>query len=93
MEINVDLPIALGVYSEPTELISPPPVEAKPLTQLPQFSPGMKVWLSQTLLETMGGQLQISELSPEMEAQSITRLQCLLPSASPPDVVQQLDWE
>jgi light-regulated signal transduction histidine kinase (bacteriophytochrome) len=88
LEINLDVPTAAGLWSEPIDLISPPPVEAKPLTQPPQFSDAMKIWLAQTLLESMGGKLQISALSPETETESITRLQCLLAGVSPSDVVQ-----
>ena len=93
LEIKLDVPTSVDFWHEPIDLISPPPIEAKPLTQMPQFSDATKIWLAQTLLETMGGQLQISEISPETESKSITRLQCLLPCASPPDVIQQLDSE
>ena len=93
LEINLDVPTEVSLWSEPVDLIHPLPLEAKPLTQLPQFSTGMKVWLAQTLLENMGGKLHFSASSPETETQSITRLQCLLPSASPPDGIQRLARE
>lgn len=44
-----------------------------------QLSPGMTLTLSQTLLEKMGGNLTIVDISPENEPETVTRLQCLLP--------------
>jgi hypothetical protein len=39
----------------------------------------MKMILAKNLLEIMGGQLQLQELSSQVPTNSLTRLQCLLP--------------
>lgn len=44
-----------------------------------QLSPAMTLILSQTLLEKMGGNLTILDISPDSEPETLTRLQCLLP--------------
>ncbi len=89
-EINLDVSTPLTVWQEPIDLINPPPIETKPLRQVPQFSSGMKLMLSQTLLETLGGELQILELPPQSESQPLTRLQCLLPDIVSGSGVEQL---
>jgi K+-sensing histidine kinase KdpD len=90
IEINLDTNTPLTVWYEPINLINPQPMEAKPLKQLPQFSTGMKLMLSQTLLETLGGELQILELPSQSELHPLTRLQCLLPSVVSDSGVEQL---
>ncbi len=44
-----------------------------------QLSPAMTLILCQTLLEKMGGNLTILDISPENEPETFTRLQCLMP--------------
>ncbi len=44
-----------------------------------QLSPVMTLTLSQTLLEKMGGNLTIVDISPKNEPETFIRLQCLLP--------------
>ncbi|MDJ0660183.1 MAG: HAMP domain-containing sensor histidine kinase [Crocosphaera sp.] len=44
-----------------------------------RLSPDMTLVLCQTLLEKMGGNLTILDISPDNEPETLTRLQCLLP--------------
>ncbi|MEA5533291.1 HAMP domain-containing sensor histidine kinase [Crocosphaera sp. XPORK-15E] len=44
-----------------------------------EMSPAMKFLLSQTLLEKMGGQLILLDISPENQPDTITRVKCLIP--------------
>ncbi len=46
------------------------------------FSPEMKKILSQTLLQSMGGDLQCQELAENHSSKCLTQLQCLLPLVS-----------
>jgi phosphoglycerate-specific signal transduction histidine kinase len=88
LTINIDTPVAMNIWSESTQLKTPPPQDITKNSAPPQFSLGMRMMLSKTLLETMKGQLQIKELSPPPHPNSLTRLQCLLPFASPSAVTQ-----
>ncbi|ACB53552.1 two-component sensor histidine kinase [Crocosphaera subtropica ATCC 51142] len=44
-----------------------------------QLSPAMTLTLCQTLLEKMGGNLTVLDISPENKPETFTRLQCLMP--------------
>lgn len=48
-----------------------------------QLSPVMNLLLCQTLLNKMGGQLTILDISPPNDPETLTRLQCLIPLTSP----------
>ncbi|MGB5770405.1 MAG: HAMP domain-containing sensor histidine kinase [Crocosphaera sp.] len=47
------------------------------------LSPAMTFILCQTLLEKMGGTLNILDISPQNETETLTKLQCLMPLTSP----------
>jgi K+-sensing histidine kinase KdpD len=81
--IEVDCPV--NIWQESLDLLKTLPesnLEAKSsLKILPEMSPAMKIQIAQTLLEAMGGSLQIAEASPEAENDNFKRLQCLIPLA------------
>jgi K+-sensing histidine kinase KdpD len=87
----IDLDCPVNIWCEPIDLFQPaskPPSIAKPtlektssFAQNIQMSSGMKLWVAQSLLEAMGGRLEILEISSEVTAQKITRLRCRLPIA------------
>jgi K+-sensing histidine kinase KdpD len=80
--------------AEPTDLLQQTPeasLEAiKSCRQTLEISPGMKLLLAQTLLETMEGQLEIIQSVSEIEQKPVTRLKCLIPKGSPQISPQQL---
>ena len=76
------------VWSESVDLLkeisAPEPPKGESLPPIPQLSPGMKLLISQQLLEMMGGSLEvISPASSNDNEESITQLQCSLPLAQP----------
>ncbi len=86
VRIQIDVSCAASIWSEPVDLLqqSPPQISAavKTWNNKLEFSPGMKLLLSQNLLEIMGGHLKVFDLSPENDNQPLTRLECSLPLAS-----------
>ncbi|MGD2184133.1 sensor histidine kinase [Lusitaniella coriacea] len=94
--IWIDLQTPSNIWREPADLLqnSPEPLtietaKAKFNKEKSGPSPGMNLLLAQTLLELMGGELQILEL-PEAQEESTTRLQCSIPLASPESIAQEL---
>jgi K+-sensing histidine kinase KdpD len=81
--IEIDCPV--NIWQESLDLLATLPesnLEAKSsLKSLPEMSPAMRVQIAQTLLEAMGGSLQIAEASPEAENNNFKCLQCLIPLA------------
>jgi K+-sensing histidine kinase KdpD len=80
--IEIDCP--LNIWQESIDLLAipEPNLEAKSsLKSLPEMSPAMRVQIAQTLLEAMGGSLQIAEASPDTKKDNFKRLQCLIPLA------------
>ncbi|OKH26030.1 hypothetical protein NIES593_02835 [Hydrococcus rivularis NIES-593] len=86
----VDLDCPVNIWCEPIDLFqSTPETPSMPkptleetsfLAQNLQMSSGMKLWVAQTLLEAMGGKLEVLEISSsQATAQKITRLRCRLP--------------
>ena len=76
------------VWSEPVDLLeeisAPDTVNRESLPPIPQLSPGMKLLISQQLLEMMGGSLEVIPLaSSNDDEESTTQLQCSLPLAQP----------
>ena len=75
-EIDLDCPIALWQEQEITE----PDFDGKDLAEIRQFlqdislSASMKLLLSKTLLETMGGSLEILDCTYQNEGQPLTRI-------------------
>ena len=76
MEIDLDCATALWQESTTTE----PNLETTNLTQIREhlqqisLSANMKLLLSQTLLETMGGELELLDLSEQNDGQPLTRI-------------------
>ena len=76
MEIDLDCATALWQESTTTE----PNFETTDLTQIREYlqqislSANMKLLLSQTLLETMGGELELLDLSEQNDGQPLTRI-------------------
>jgi K+-sensing histidine kinase KdpD len=85
IDIGIDLESPYQIWNESTDLlqnfnsVNPDnlPSNASPLN----FSPGMKLMLAQTLIETMKGNLTVLDLTQE-KTTSLTRLQCSIPLAS-----------
>ncbi len=77
VRIRIDVSCAASIWSEPVELL-----QQSLWNNKSEFSPGMKLLLSQNLLEIMGGHLKVFDLSPENGNQPLTRLECSLPLAS-----------
>jgi signal transduction histidine kinase len=85
--INIDCP--LNIWSEPVDLLQlssqsptflkPSSEEIKSFSQQVKLSPGMKFTIAQSLMETMGGHLDVLEMSLNADTETITRLQCWLP--------------
>ncbi|MCU0534169.1 MAG: HAMP domain-containing histidine kinase [Hydrococcus sp. Prado102] len=87
--IEVDCPV--NIWQESLDLLTTlpePNLEAKSSLNLPEMSPAMRVQIAQTLLEAMGGSLQIAEASSDVENDNSKRLQCLIPLA-PAEVVDR----
>lgn len=85
VEIWLDVPTDAIPWSEPVDLIKS---EAKPSQKTDQenttLSPGMKLLLNQTLLEVMGGKLEILPAPTTNESsEQLTRLQVSIPLAIP----------
>ncbi len=87
LKINLDLPCHYSIWSETVDLLEQLPLsdishdQIKSFSQQIDFSPGMKLMLSQTLLEAMGGTLVVEDqnLQSSVDNSEITRLQCLIP--------------
>ncbi|MGK7877782.1 MAG: sensor histidine kinase [Xenococcaceae cyanobacterium] len=94
VQINIDIPCPLSIWSEPVDLLQQTPETtseaAKSFSQKLELSPGMKLFLSQTLLEVMQGHLEVVDVSPEVAKEPVTRLQCSIPLASAEAVAQEL---
>lgn len=76
LEIDLECPISLWQEQETVE----PNFEGKDLAEIRQFlqdislSPPMKLLLSKTLLETMGGSLEILDCSDSSDRQTLTKI-------------------
>lgn len=81
--IEIDCPV--DIWKESLDLLATlpePNLKVKSsLKSLPEMSPAMRVQIAQTLLEMMGGSLQIAEASPDTKKDNFKRLQCLIPLA------------
>lgn len=96
--IDIDCPI--NIWSEPADLlhsasessfsIKPTPEEIKSFSQQIQLSPGMKFVVAKSLLEAMGGHLEVLEVSLDGDTQTITRLRCSLPIVPAEIVAREL---
>jgi len=84
LQIAIDLQAAAEIWSEPIDLMqqavppTPEQVREQINSQVKTPSPGMRLWLSQTLLELMGGKLEVAVTASEEPA---TRLLCSIPAA------------
>jgi signal transduction histidine kinase len=82
LNVGIDLESPVQIWNDSTDLLeslnslAPEnlPSNASPLN----FSPGMKLMLAQTLVETMHGHLTVLDLTKE-ETKPLTRLQCSIP--------------
>ena len=76
--IEIDLECPVGLWQE--QEIVEPNFDSKDLAEIRQFlqeislSANMKLLLSKTLLETMGGDLKILDCSPQNDGQPLTRM-------------------
>ncbi|MGB3695095.1 MAG: HAMP domain-containing sensor histidine kinase [Spirulinaceae cyanobacterium] len=87
VEILLEIDSEERIWYEPVNLleqIPEPSIEvARSSYQEPATTPGMKLLMAQTLLELMGGKLNITATPQQEEPNSkLTQLQCLLPLAS-----------
>lgn len=82
VQVFVDIPCSFQQWKKQQEDLETSDLT---LTSLKQWnnnlklSPAMTLTLSQTLLEKMGGNLKIVDISPRNEPETFTRLQCVLP--------------
>lgn len=75
----LDVPKQTVLQSEPIDLISSTNKLAEPEEDNIAFDPGMKFLLNQTLLEVMGGKLEIVPPLTTEQAEEMTRLQVTIP--------------
>lgn len=75
----LDVPKKTVLQSEPIDLISSTNKLAEPEEDNIAFDPGMKFLLNQTLLEVMGGKLEIVPPLTTEQAEEMTRLQVTIP--------------
>ncbi|MBD2386737.1 sensor histidine kinase [Cylindrospermum sp. FACHB-282] len=86
--IWLDVPTHAVPWSEPIDLIKS---EDKPVEENVGLSPGMKLLLNQTLMEVMGGKLEILLSPTDKEAkEQLTRLQVSIPLVIPEAEFPQL---
>ncbi|MCT7972610.1 sensor histidine kinase [Laspinema olomoucense] len=86
--ISIDLPLPPHCFSEPLDFLQLQKnrKERTPETEV-DLSPGTILMMNQSILELMGGHLEIVEAGPvpeelrAVESSEITRLQCSLPQA------------
>ena len=88
VQIRICIQSPHQVWSEPVDLLeqesATDAINRESLPPTPQLSPGMKLLISQQLLEMMGGSLEVIPLaSGNDDEESITQLQCSLPLAQP----------
>ena len=88
VQIRICIQSPHQVWSEPVDLLeqesAPDTPNRESLPPTPRLSPGMKLLISQQLLEMMGGSLEVIPLaSGNDDEESITQLQCSLPLAQP----------
>lgn len=78
VEITIDLQCSPSAWQKEAESFEPPanssPEEIKQILQEINLSPKMKLLLSQTLLETMGGSLKLLDFIPPGGNEAFTRL-------------------
>lgn len=85
--IWLDSPCPLDIWNEPVEQLRSPPPEPKipvSATELPHLSTGLSWLVDYTLLDIMGGQLDILQPPPDADAGWLSRLQYRLQQAPPP---------
>lgn len=83
----IDIESSRAIWQEPIDLLKKQPLDVDPeavqsLLQAPVPSPGMNLLLSQCLLETMGGGLEMLQAPSPNETNPLTRVQCSIPLAS-----------
>ena len=88
VQIRICIQSPHQVWSEPVDLLeqesAPDTPNRESLPPTPRLSPGMKLLISQQLLEMMGGSLEVIPLASSNDnEESITQLQCSLPLAQP----------
>lgn len=85
VQLMIDIPCSLKSWEQ-----EQPPLDSIELTleyfkefsKKVEMSPGLKLLLCQTLLESMGGQISLSNSSSENSSEETTRLLVLIPLAS-----------
>ncbi|MBD2446851.1 HAMP domain-containing histidine kinase [Nostoc sp. FACHB-152] len=89
VHIYLDVPSHAFPKSEPIDLIqnSNQPPQSK--DEQDNLSPGMKLLLNQTLLDVMGGKLEIHSITTKESIEQLTRVQIFVPLAIPETVVPQ----
>ena len=88
VQIRICIQSPHQVWSEPVDLLeqesAPDTPNRESLPPTPRLSPGMKLLISQQLLEMMGGSLEVIPLASDNDdEETITQLQCSLPLAQP----------
>jgi hypothetical protein len=83
----IDIESSREIWQEPIDLLKEKPLDVdlktvQSLLQAPVPSPGMNLLLSQCLLETMGGGLEILQTPSPSQEKPFTRVQCSIPLAS-----------
>lgn len=96
--IWLDLPTHSLCLSEPVDLITSNNKQSQTYQEKPTLSPGIKLLLNQTLLELMGGKLEILEpdtiqSSLEDASQALSRIQISIPLVVPEIEFQPLEMK
>lgn len=96
--IWIDIQSLTPIWSEAVDLLSTTPeMQAKP-SEMSEIPPGLNLIMVQTLVEVMQGRLELVAVPGEDSAsdaatESITRIQCSMPLATPESVEQPLASE
>jgi signal transduction histidine kinase len=94
VEIQADIECPANIWSEavdwPQQIPSTTPEAIKYFTESLKLSPGMKLLLSQQLIELMGGKLLLLPLPSSEEKIPFTQLQFQIPLSSVGTVLQKL---
>jgi hypothetical protein len=78
VKIEIELQCSVDIWREGLEKVNQPSEitkeEIKEISQSITLSPSMKLLLSQTLIESMGGRLEILDVSPNDSQDAWTRI-------------------
>ncbi|MGB3236906.1 MAG: HAMP domain-containing sensor histidine kinase [Geitlerinemataceae cyanobacterium] len=83
VRIWLDSPCPPDAWNDPVDLLQQETKPANPAEKSDKNAPGLSWLMSQTLLEKMGGRLEILAPPTDGDSAHLTRIQCSLPRATP----------